>query len=330
MEVNHRDSGYARAFVVTSIVSPIFTLVFVSLRVWTRVLVTRSLGWDDYMAMITLGVCIIYSFLEGISTNYGMGWYESEMTAKMHSDHYKWVYITAPFYLIGLFGYKQAILLLYLRLFKVSRTFVYITKITMLFVFAYIFSHLWTRLFGCSPQSKYWNTDIPGHCVSFRTANLIFSSLNIFSDIFIMILPLPMIWNMQLSWRGKVGVSLVFLSGAIACGVAIMRTIYVVYDTIAADRLAGRQCLWAILEINTGLICSCTPAFKSLLKHIATRPWVANRVRRCDNHWLSAAFEQAPVKSLTNNGQLEDEESVVAKSSDHSGDTTIVYISERP
>lgn len=126
----------------------------------------------------------------------------------------QWVYITAPFYLIGLFGYKQAILLLYLRLFKVSRTFVYLTKITMLFVFAYIFSHLWTRLFGCSPQSKYWNTDIPGHCVSFRTANLIFSSLNIFSDIFIMILPLPMIWNMQLSWRGKVGVSLVFLSGA--------------------------------------------------------------------------------------------------------------------
>ncbi|MCJ1469046.1 hypothetical protein MMC07_007678 [Pseudocyphellaria aurata] len=258
------------------------------------------------MAIITLGFCIVYSTLEGISTKYGMGWYESQMSAKMRSDHYKWVYITAPFYLTCLFGYKQAILLLYLRLFKTSQTFIYVTKITMLFVFAYISSNLWTRFFGCSPQAKYWDTEIPGHCVSFRTANLIFSALNIFSDLFIMILPLPMIWNMQLSWRGKVGVSLVFLSGAIAGVVAMMRTIYVVYDTFSGDRLAGRQCLWAILEINTGLICSCTPAFKSLLKHIFSRPWFANRLRRVDNHWLSAAFEQAPIKSVS---QFKDEES---------------------
>lgn len=136
----------------------------------------------------------------------------------------------------------------------------------MVFIFAYIFSHLWTRLFGCSPPSKYWNYDIPGHCVSFRTANLIFSALNIFSDLFIMLLPLPMIWNMQLSWKGKIGISLVFMSGAmyvdpsVACqcrakqkfnyldsagAVALMRTVYVVYDTYAVDRLAGKQCLWA-------------------------------------------------------------------------------------
>ena len=47
MEVNHRDSNYAHAFVVTSIVAPVITVVFVSLRVWTRVFVTHSLGWDD-------------------------------------------------------------------------------------------------------------------------------------------------------------------------------------------------------------------------------------------------------------------------------------------
>ena len=47
MELNHRDTSRAHAIVVTSIAAPIIAFLFVLLRVWTRVFVSRSVGWDD-------------------------------------------------------------------------------------------------------------------------------------------------------------------------------------------------------------------------------------------------------------------------------------------
>lgn len=85
----------------------------------------------------------------------------------------------------------------------------------MFFVFGYLFSNFWMQLFGCSPPAKFWNVEIPGYCFNFRIVDLVYGSMNIASDFFIMILPLPMIWKLQLSRKGKVGISLVFLSGAL-------------------------------------------------------------------------------------------------------------------
>lgn len=108
----------------------------------------------------------------------------------------------------------MAILLIYLRLFGVNKTFKYFTWVVMFFVCGYLTSNFWTQLFGCSPPSKYWLPDTPGHCMNYTKAGLAYGSMNISSDFFIFILPLPMIWRLQLSRREKIGVSLIFMSGA--------------------------------------------------------------------------------------------------------------------
>lgn len=159
-----------------------------------------------------------------------MGWHEQDMTPEIHADYYRvsmmspqrtpltdswWIYISSMVYLCSLFGYKQTILLLYLRLFGVNRKFTYFTSATMFFVFGYLFSNFWTQLFGCCPPARFWNPNVPGRCFQFKTADITYSAMNIASDFFIMILPLPMIWNLQLWRKGKIGISLVFLSGAL-------------------------------------------------------------------------------------------------------------------
>ncbi|MCJ1469144.1 hypothetical protein MMC07_007777, partial [Pseudocyphellaria aurata] len=84
----------------------------------------------------------------------------------------------------------------------------------MFLVFGYLFSDFLTQIFGCFPPAKFWNPDLAGHCFNFKAADLAYSFFNIISDFLIMLLPLPMIWKLQLKWKGKVGISLVFLSGA--------------------------------------------------------------------------------------------------------------------
>ena len=109
----------------------------------------------------------------------------------------------------------MSILILYLRLFAVNRTFRYLTWLTMFFVCGYLFANLWTQIFGCSPRSKYWDPDTPGHCINYTKAGLAYGSMNILSDLLIFTLPLPIIWRLELSRNQKIGVSLIFMSGAV-------------------------------------------------------------------------------------------------------------------
>lgn len=149
----------------------------------------------------------------------------------------------------------MAILLIYLRLFGVNKTFKRCTWVVMFFVCGYLVSNFWTQLFGCSPPSKYWIPDTPGHCIDYTKSGLAYGSMNISSDFFIFTLPLPMIWRLKLSRKEKIGISLIFMSGAMyvdscertrstnnmlnlhsTCAVAIVRYYYVVTKNAADAR----------------------------------------------------------------------------------------------
>lgn len=117
-------------------------------------------------------------------------------------------------YLVSLLGYKMSILILYLRLFAVNKMFRYCTWSIMFLVTGYLSANLLTQIFGCSPRSKYWVPETPGHCINYTKAGLAYGSFNIASDLLIFILPLPLVWRLELSRREKAGISVIFMSGA--------------------------------------------------------------------------------------------------------------------
>lgn len=126
----------------------------------------------------------------------------------------QWINDADLIYLISLLGYKMSILVLYLRLFSVNKTFKYVTWSMMFFVSGYLFSNFWTQIFGCSPREKYWLPETPGHCINYTKAGLAYGAMNFASDLFIFVLPLPTVWRLNLPVKEKVGVSLIFMSGA--------------------------------------------------------------------------------------------------------------------
>ncbi|KAL8894621.1 MAG: hypothetical protein Q9192_004176, partial [Flavoplaca navasiana] len=149
------------------------------------------------------------------------------------SAYVKWINDANMVYLVTLLGYKMSILILYLRLFAVNRTFRYVTWSMMFFVCGYLMANLWTQIFGCSPRSKYWEPSTPGHCIDYTKAGLAYGSMNIISDLLILILPIPLVWRLKLSRREKVGISVIFMSGTITCVVAAVRYVYIVQENSA-------------------------------------------------------------------------------------------------
>ena len=123
------------------------------------------------------------------------------------------MYISSVFYLLSIYGYRLALLLMYIRLFGVSKAFRIATYIVMAFVTGYLFCNFLTLLFGCTPVSKYWKPEEPGHCINLNKADYAYGSMNVGSDVLLFLLPMPMVWQLNLSRKEKVGLFLIFMSG---------------------------------------------------------------------------------------------------------------------
>ena len=205
----------AHEIVVACIVCSIFSVIFVTIRLYTRYFVNRSVGSDDYVALITLPLCIAYGVLIGISTQHGMGLHEADFTPELTQQYYLWISIASEFYVLSLMGYKFAILLLYLRIYNVNRTFRWACYVTMFVIFGYLFSNLWTEFFGCDPPQKTWMSNLPGHCIDGIKSDYAYGSLNWISDLVLFVLPIPMVWRTQLKTKEKIGVMIIFMFGSL-------------------------------------------------------------------------------------------------------------------
>ncbi len=76
----------------------------------------------------------------------------------------------------------------------------------IVFILATYIGLLLTSILGCLPVEKHWNPTVPGHCLPPGSTAYSSGALNVVSDIFVVFLPLPALWrlNMKLSRRLKV------------------------------------------------------------------------------------------------------------------------------
>ncbi|KAL9088740.1 MAG: hypothetical protein Q9165_006049 [Trypethelium subeluteriae] len=214
---------------------------------------------------------ICYSITLGIATHHGMGQHVWTYTKELSAEYYYWLGVASEFYVLSLAGYKTALLLLYLQLFKVNKMFRWACYVTLFYTNGYLFCNFITEFLGCDPPAKTYNKSLPGHCINTIAANIAYGVGHMSSDLIIAILPLFMVWRLQLkSFKEKVGISLVLTSGFLAWAVACARFIVSTYDMVSYDRTwyAGIGFMLSVLEINTGLICGCTPALKPLFHSI--------------------------------------------------------------
>ena len=118
----------------------------------------------------------------------------------------------AVVYLLSVTCPKLAMLSLFLRIFveKWHRVACYIL---MGILCATAISTIVANLTQCIPLAFLWDPTIKGHCFN-QNAYWAWGSLpNIITDVMMIVLPIPAIWKIQLSWKDKIGVMLTFMTG---------------------------------------------------------------------------------------------------------------------
>lgn len=121
-------------------------------------------------------------------------------------------------YVTSLFLIKCSMLFLYRRVFgNINRAFsisvytVGVFNICCWFIVFFIFAC------QCTPVAFAWDkTILGGHCIAFNTLCVSTAAISIATDVVILLLPVPMIWSLQLSKLQKLAIIGVFSLGGLS------------------------------------------------------------------------------------------------------------------
>lgn len=110
---------------------------------------------------------------------------------------------------------KLSILASYLRIF-ITRGYKNTTYILGVIIVANGIAGVVTSLASCRPFSARWQgfEYVSAHCIDTVAYWRWISLPNILTDIIMLVLPLPVIWNLQLSRKERIGLTFIFLTGS--------------------------------------------------------------------------------------------------------------------
>ena len=113
------------------------------------------------------------------------------------------------------FATKLAILLQIQHVFVIGRNIRFYLVQSLIYINGlWYFINMFLTAFMCTPRAKIWDPAVPCHCFfSFYVMSYISTIVNPVSDMFILILPISWAWKLQMAWKRKVGVTLIFGTG---------------------------------------------------------------------------------------------------------------------
>ncbi|KAI0408690.1 hypothetical protein F4802DRAFT_548553 [Xylaria palmicola] len=237
-----------------------------ALRIWARFATGAGLWWDDYWMVWVMAVCITMSIFDFLGLVHGSGAHQYDLPPETAITFVKLLWVYMLIWATGVFSVKIGILLFYWRVFKRTASF-RIAAIVVTFLSVGIFlSNFFSFTFQCYPVRRFWLPDTEGSCIDQNAFYLASAIINVFGDVAVLSLPLPIIWRLQASKSRKWSLSFLFLLGAFVVVASIFRIVAVTvidpHDFTFTNVGGG---LWSTIEVEVGFICANLPAVRPLL-----------------------------------------------------------------
>ncbi|KAI1293196.1 hypothetical protein F5Y03DRAFT_411326 [Xylaria venustula] len=262
-----------RSVIIWASLFIVLSTLFVTLRFVSISIGRRPIGLEDWLIVpawiIEVGLCAngICSRHEAYVLKYEPHGLESWAQT---------LFVTELLYGLVFPIEKTTILLLYLRLFHVHRWFRITTYILIAYIWLWGISEVIVAIAQCIPIAYQWDKSLDGHCINQLAYYRWVSVPNVIHDVVMLVLPLPMVWSLQIDLRQKVALSGVFLIGSIGCIASFVRlSIFFKLNALSDNTWASIQLQsWTLAETGVILISACLPALWPLIlramKHAGT------------------------------------------------------------
>ncbi|KAI1080896.1 hypothetical protein F5B20DRAFT_537799 [Whalleya microplaca] len=240
-----------------AVVCMVSATMVVLLRIHTRHKILGQLWLDDYMAIAGLIGTITSGIISCVHTKYGLGYHFWDLKTMNTTDFWKLLYLGTIVYNITLLCIKFSLFFQYYRLIQ-EVSYYRLTYIAiMALVSAWVLAQIFVLIFQCSPIESTWDASLENRkCVNTTKVALINAVGNIVTDIIVLLLPMPVVWRLNLKRGHKWAIMGVFTLGFLTCIISACRLIY--YTRIGADFSwdSAPVAAWAMAELASGLICA--------------------------------------------------------------------------
>ncbi|KAI1326235.1 hypothetical protein F5Y16DRAFT_236131 [Xylariaceae sp. FL0255] len=262
--------------VVITVVS--IAVLSVSLRFYTRGhLLNSQIGTDDFLSLAALLFAIATGVSQCVNTRHGLGAHIWDLKGPEAVVAYlKNFYVNIVFYNTGLMFVKLTFLTQYYRVI-VLKKFRIICVIAMVLIGTWSFSQVLVSIFFCKPIAGFWDSSLNAKCIPDLPEWYTNAAGNIFSDVFIFILPMPVLAHLNLPTAQKIPLLGIFSLGFFTCAISVIRIKYLqegkdyTYENIDASS-------WSITELCSGIICSSLSTLRPLVAKYV--PALANKIQR--------------------------------------------------
>ncbi|KAF2864944.1 hypothetical protein BDV95DRAFT_268655 [Massariosphaeria phaeospora] len=161
------------------------------------------------------------------------------------------------------------------------------------------------RIFACTPRAKISDQSVTVQCVSQRAALIAMGTINIVSDVAMLLLPVYVVSLLQLPQKKLILVAVTFFVGSFSCIASMLRLYYSVRVETSSDFTMAVPQLntWCLVESTCVLVVACAPTFPRLLQYIqgetqARHPYLKHP------HWPSAPSSRSGTPQFGSRSQL--------------------------
>ena len=159
-------------------------------------------------------ISIASNALEVYSVDLGVGRHFNTIQPDTQLQILKILYITYFVYDVAITLPKFSALFFYRRVFgSGNKPFAIALWVGHFLIAAWLVGILVMTVFLCTPSQKYYEPTVPGYCMNLDTAWLASAIPSVVIDVYILTLPMPMLWKLQLKLTRKL-----LLLGVFVCG----------------------------------------------------------------------------------------------------------------
>lgn len=134
------------------------------------------------------------------------------------------------------FAVKVALLYIVIRIFSPDRKKVMVVYVILGTLLVYYIPCLIMKIFACRPISAYWEgTENGGWCLNQQKVIMADSVISMVSDLCILVLPLPLMWNLHIQRGKKLRVVGLLGAGGVATAFSVWRLVIMIQDGASPD-----------------------------------------------------------------------------------------------
>ncbi|GKZ82889.1 hypothetical protein AnigIFM56816_007714 [Aspergillus niger] len=165
----------------------------------------------------------------------------------------------------------------------------------------YLIGSIATTLRLCRPLAYYWNISLEGSCGDAVTAELAAAVINMVLDIIAVLLPIPIIWKLQMATEKKVAVTATFGLGMVISIINLIRLVKVLDCTLDQDLTycTADNSILTVAEMAVGILVACAPTIGPAILRSRRRRFAEQE--QSPSNGSNASGGRWPLKRLRQN-----------------------------